>query len=91
MRPDILPPTAVTTAVNFPNNKFLKFLWVIKDVYIGLLRPDTLPQVIVEVVDIDILRPATLYQVIADDVILMMLVEVDLSYKRPATLPPEIG
>ena len=54
-----------------PKNKFLKCLWVRKVVDIGLLRPDTPPQLIMEVMkvmNIGLKRPATLPQVIAEDV-----------------------
>ena len=49
--------------------KVLKFLWVSKDVDIGLLRPATLSLVVVEYI------------------VVVMLVEVGLGHKKPATLP----
>ena len=72
--------------MNFLKKKVLKFLHTSKVVDIGLKRPSTLPQVIVEVVDIDFLKQATLTQVITED----MLLEVDIVHKRPATLTLEM-
>ena len=46
--------------------------------------------VTVEVMGIGILRPSTITLVTAEDIILVMLVEVDLGHKRPSTLPLEI-
>ena len=51
------------------SKKELECLWVSKVVNIGLLRPATLPQVIMEVVkvkDMGLKRPATPPQVIAE-------------------------
>ena len=51
--------------------KFLKSLWVVKVLYIGLLISSTDPQVTVEVmkvVDIGIKIPDTLHQLIAEGV-----------------------
>ena len=62
--------------------KFFKYLWVSKFMYLGLLRPSTVPQVIVEVikiVDICIKRPANLPQVITE--------VLDIGQVWPATLP----
>ena len=74
-----------------PKNKFLKCLWVMKGVDIGLLIPSTLPQVIAEVVYIDLLRPATLPPIIVEDITVVMLVEVDICNKIPSTLPIKTG
>ena len=52
--------------------KFLKSLWVVKVLYIGLLISSTDPQVTVEVmkvVDIGIKIPDTLHQLIAEGVV----------------------
>ena len=54
---------------------------------IGILRPSTLPKVIMEVEELGILTPETLPLVITDD----MLVEVDLVHKRTFNLNPSIG
>ena len=59
VRPAIIPPTVVMTAMKLLKKKVLKCLWVRKDVNIGLLRPANVPQVIAEVVGIGILRPYT--------------------------------
>ena len=85
--PNILPTTVVTRMVKFSKNKVLKYLWLSKDVDVGLLRPSTIPQVIAEVVDIGLLRPSTLPQVILEDI----LVEVDIGHNLLATLPFVIG
>ena len=58
-----------------------------KDIDMGILIPVTLPQIIAEVADIDILIPSTIYLVITEDIIVVMLLEVDLGYKIPATIP----
>ena len=60
---------------------------VVKVMDIGLKRPGTLPQLIMEVVDLGQVLPDTLPLVIAEDV----LIEVDLSHKRPASLTLDIG
>ena len=60
----------------------LKCLWVSKVVDIGLLRPATIPQVVVDVVkvvDRGILRPASLPQVIEE--------VMDLGQVLPSILP----
>ena len=49
---------------------------------IGLLRPATLPLLIVEVTVVDLLRPANIPLVMTDD----MLVDVYIGNKRPSTL-----
>ena len=49
---------------------------------IGLLRPVTLSQVIMDVVGIDILIPANITQVTVED----MSVEVDLGHNIPANI-----
>ena len=54
MIPDIILPTVVTT-MPFLKKKVLKCLWVMKYMDIGLLRPDTIPLVITEVMGIGIL------------------------------------
>ena len=63
-------------------NKVLRCLWGIKFVDVGLLRPATVPQLIVEVVkdvDIGLKIPSTLPQVIAK--------VVDVDQVWPATIP----
>ena len=77
--------------MKFLKKKFLKCLWEMKDVDIGLLRPSTHPQVIANVLGIGLLIPTTLPLIIAEDIKVVMLVEVDLGQKRPANLPLEIG
>ena len=67
--------------------KFLKCLRVRKVVDIGLLRPSTLTEVIVEVMDVGLFIIDTLPLIIAEDV----LVDVDLGHKRPDTITPEIA
>ena len=69
------------------NKKVLKCLWTMKEVDIGILRLDTINQVISEVTGIGILRPTTLTLLIAEDIIVVMLVEVDLGHKIPDTIP----
>ena len=54
---------------------------------IGLLRPSTLTEVIVEVMDVGLFIIDTLPLIIAEDV----LVDVDLGHKRPDTITPEIA
>ena len=54
--------------MEFLTTKVLKFLWVMDDVDIGILRPATFPLAIVEVI------------------IVLMIPEVDLVHKIPATL-----
>ena len=54
---------------------------------IGLLRPSTLPQVIVEFANVGLLIPANFPLVIAED----MLLEVDLGHKIPANITLAIG
>ena len=83
--------TSITTMMKFSKKKVLKCLWVMREVGIGLLRPATLTFVIAEVMYIGLLIPATLPLVIVKDIMLVMLVEVDLGYERPDTLPLEIG
>ena len=73
--------------MKFPKKKVLKCLWVMKDVYIGLLIPATHPLLIAEEVGICLLIPDTIPFIITED----MLVDVDLGHKRPATLPIIIG
>ena len=68
------------------NKKVLKCLRVRKVLAIGLLRPATLPLVIVEVTGIDLLRPATIPLVMTDDTLL----DVYIGNKRPSTLTLEI-
>ena len=58
-----------------------------KVVGIGLLRPSTLPQVIVEFSNVGLLIPANFPLVIAED----MLLEVDLGHKIPANITLAIG
>ena len=89
MRPSIITPTVITT-MKCLNKKVLKCLWTMKEVDIGILRPATINQVISEVTGIGILRPTTLTLLIAEDIIVVMLVEVDLGQKIPATLTLEI-
>ena len=91
MRPATITPTFVTMMMKLPKKKVLKCLWLMKYLDIGLLRPATLPQVITEVVYIGILIPATLPLVILEDMIVVMLLEMDLGNKRPATVPIKIG
>ena len=62
--------------------KVLTCLWGMKDMYIGLFRPATLPQVIAEVPKIGLLRLSTIPLVITENIILVMLVEVDPGHKR---------
>ena len=52
--------------MEFLKKKVLKCLMVSKIVNIGLLRPATFTQVIVEVVDIGIFRPSAIPQVIVE-------------------------
>ena len=75
----------------FPKNTALKYLRVMKNVDIGLLRPSTIPILIAEVADIDLLRPATLPPIIVEDITVVMLVEVDICNKIPSTLPIKTG
>ena len=79
MIPAILPPTAIMK-MGFPKNKFLKCIWVMEEVDIGLLRPDTITQLIAEVMIIGLLSPANLPLVILEDIIVVMLVEVDIGH-----------
>ena len=70
------------TMMQFLKKMVWKCLWESKVVGIGILRPYTIPQVIVEVVkivDIYLKRPATLPQVIAE--------VLDIGQVLPATLP----
>ena len=60
---------------------------VVKVMGIGLKRPEFLPQVIAEVVDLGQVWPDTIPLVITVD----MLIEVNLDHKRPVTLPLAIG
>ena len=53
---------------------------------ICLLRASTIPQVIVEVMEVCNLRPATLTMVNADNITVVMFTEVYLGHKIPATL-----
>ena len=85
--------------------KSFKCLWVRKVVYIFLLRPVTVPQVILKVVYIGHKIPSTLPQVITEVVDIGQLlpatlhlviagdtlIEVDPSHKKPATIPLAIG
>ena len=71
----------------FPKNTALKYLRVMKNVDIGLLRPSTIPILIAEVADIDLLRPVTLPLVIAEDIMVVMLVELVQSHKIPYKIP----
>ena len=82
----IIPTTAVTMMMKFTKKKFLKCLWVMKDVDIVLLVTANLPQLIMEVADIGLLIPSTLPLSIVEDIILLMLLEVDLGHNRPATI-----
>ena len=69
VRPAIIPPVATTAAAKVLKKKFLKCLWVNKVVEIGIFRPATVPQVIVEVVkvmDMGLKRLATLPHLIAE-------------------------
>ena len=50
-RSDILPPTIVMTVV-FLMTKVLKFIQVMEDLDIGILKPTTLPQVITDLMDV---------------------------------------
>ena len=59
---------------------------VVKVMEIGLLRHTTLPQVISEVVDVGQVRPAITPIVITKD----MLIDFDISHKRPSTLTLDI-
>ena len=94
VRTDILPPTIVTTML-FLVIKVLKYLCVMEDTEIGLLRPATLPLAIAEFiiavmmveVNLGLNRPATLYLAIVEFIILVLMLEVELGIKRPATLP----
>ena len=54
---------------------------------IGIKRPETIPQVIADVMDAGQVWPFTLTLVITEDI----LMEVNLGCKRPATLPIEIS
>ena len=62
-----------------------------KDMNIGLLRPENIPQLIAEFADISILILATIPLVIMENIILVMLVEVDIGHNIPYTLPLAIG
>ena len=67
--PVILPLSVVMTKIKFPNKKALKCLWVSKVIDIGLLIPDTLPQIILEVMkalDIYLLIQSNITQVITE-------------------------
>ena len=67
VKPDILLPDVVKMKTKVMKKKFLKFLWVRKVVYIGLLVTATVSQLILEVikvVEICIKRASTLPQVI---------------------------
>ena len=69
MIPCILPPAAVMAMVKVLNKKVLKSFWKKKVLEKGILRPATLPQVIVElikVVRICMKIPDTLLQVIVE-------------------------
>ena len=77
--------------IKFTKKKVLEYLRVIKNVDIGILIPATLSQVIMNVLYIGILRPSTLPIVITKDVMVVMLVEVDICQKIPATLSLSIG
>ena len=89
MIPAIIPPTVVTT-MPLLKKKVLKCLWVMKYVDIGLLRPDTLPLVITEVMGIGLLIPATLPILIAEDIMAVMLIYVDLCHSITYNIPCEI-
>ena len=91
MRPATITPTFVTMMMKLPKKKFLKCLWLMKYLDIGLLRPSTLPKVITEVVDIGILRLYTLPLVISEDMILVLLLETYLGHNRSATFPLKTG
>ena len=54
MIPYIILPTVVTTMPSL-KKKVLKCIWVMKYMDIGLLRPDTIPLVITEVMGIGLL------------------------------------
>ena len=65
----ILFPVVITTTMTFPKKKVLKCLLVRKVVEIGLLRPDTFPQFITEVVGVGHFCPANLSILMADDIL----------------------
>ena len=52
--PAIIPTTAATKTMKFLKKKVLKFLRANKTMGIGILRPSTLHQVMVEVMNTDI-------------------------------------
>ena len=62
--------------MKLPKKKVLKCLWVMKYVDIVLLRPATIPEVIVEIVDIGILIPDNLPLIMSEDIIVVMLVDM---------------
>ena len=78
--------------------KVLKYMRVMEDVAIGILRPVTLPIItsefitVVNMVDADLglKRPATIFIAIAELIILVLMVYVELGIKKPATLTLEI-
>ena len=69
IRPVIIPPVIVTTAIKVLKKNIWKCLRERKVVSIGLLRLSNLPQLIVKVVkvvDIDLKRPVTTTKVITE-------------------------
>ena len=80
MIPAIIPPTIVTITI-FSKKKVLKGHRTMIYMYIGIFKPYTFPQVIVEVIYIGILIPDTLPLVITENVISVMLVELDIGHK----------
>ena len=89
---DILPPIVIKT-MGFLMTKLFKCLCVVEDVYIGLLRPATLPLAIVEFiilvlmlkVELCLKRPAIFPLIIVEQQ-LMLTREVNIGL-RPATVP----
>ena len=71
-RPEIIPPTNIMT-MSFIIMKLLECLQVMKDVDIGILRPDTLPLTIMDFIIVVIK--------------LVTMVEVYVGLKRQSTLP----
>ena len=79
--------------------KVLKYMRVMEDVAIGILRPVTIPIItsefitVVTMVDVDVCLniPATLSLVIVEFIILVFMVKVELGIKRPANFPLAIA
>ena len=92
--PAIIPPTILTNIV-FPMIKVLKFLWVMEDVGIGLLRPANITLAIAEFIivmtmveaDLGLKRLDKFSLAIMYFIILVLMVELELGIKIPATIP----